>query len=319
MKKLLKILGIILGIVVLAGVVFYVYISVRGTGTYAINVPAIPKVEITPERVARGENIASMLCRNCHFNNETGKFTGRQMAEVPQFGKIYSRNITHDPEIGIGNWSDAEIIYFIRTGVNPKSGKFIPPYMPKLTHISDEDLRSIVAFLRSDSPLVQADKTELPETEPSFLAKFLSLVAFHPYKYPEKEIPGPDTTNKVEWGKYLTLAQIECFTCHSKDFKTMNVEFPEKSEGFFGGGNQLINTEGQTITTLNITPDEETGIGKWTEEEFVRALKSGIVPNGPALRNPMLPYSMLTDDEAKAIYAYLRTVPKLSHKIDRGL
>jgi len=69
MKKLLKILGIILGIVVLAGVVFYVYISVRGTGTYAINVPAIPKVEITPERVARGENIASMLCRNCHLSN----------------------------------------------------------------------------------------------------------------------------------------------------------------------------------------------------------------------------------------------------------
>lgn len=319
MKKLLKILGIILGIVVLVVVVFLIYVSARGTGSYEVNVPAIPKVEVTPERVARGEKIAAMLCRNCHFNNETNKLTGRPLAEAPQFGKINSRNITHDAEVGIGGWSDAEIIYFIRTGINPKSGKFIPPYMPKLMHISDEDLRSVVAYLRSDSPEVQADKTEYPESEPSFLSKFLCVVAFHPYKYPEKELPGPDTTNKVEWGKYLALYQIECFTCHSKDFKTMDVESPEKSEGFFGGGNQLINTEGVTVTTLNITPDEETGIGRWTEDEFVKAIKSGIIPNGPALRNPMVPYSMLTDEEARAIYAYLRTVPKLTHKVDRGL
>lgn len=319
MKKVLKMAGIILGVVVLIVLVFITYVSVRGTGSYAVNVPPIPKVEITPQRVERGEKIAAMLCRNCHYNSETGKLTGRLLQEAPQFGKIYPRNITHDPEVGIGNWSDAEIIYFIRTGINPKSGKFIPPYMPKLLHISDEDLRSVVAYLRSDRPEVQADKNEFPESEPSFLSKFLCVVAFHPYKYPEKEIPNPDTTNKLEWGKYLTIAQLECFTCHSKDFKTMNIEEPEKSEGFFGGGNEMISIEGNHITTLNITPDEETGIGNWTEEEFVKALKSGIIPNGPALRNPMVPFTMLTDDEAKAIYAYLRTVPKLKHKVDRGI
>ena len=319
MKKLLKILAIVLGILVVAVLGFLIFISVRGTGSYEVNVPAIPNVEVTPARVDRGEKIAAMLCRNCHFNSETGKLTGRLLQEAPQFGKIYPRNITHDKEFGIGNWTDAEIIYFIRTGINPKSGKFVPPYMPKLTHIADEDLRSVVAYLRSDRPEVQPDKNEYPESEPSFLTKFLSLVAFHPYKYPEKEIPLPDTTNMVEWGKYLTLYQIECFTCHSKDFKTMNIEFPEKSEGFFGGGNILTGSDGQQVTTLNITPDEETGIGKWTEQDFVKALKSGIVPNGPALRNPMIPYLMLTDEEAKAIYAYLRTVPPLKHKVDRGL
>jgi mono/diheme cytochrome c family protein len=319
MKKLFKILGIILGIAVLVVIVFVIFISARGTGSYAVHVPDIPKVEITEARVERGAKIASMLCRNCHFNNETNKLTGRPLSEAPQFGKINSRNITQDPEIGIGEWTDAEIIYFIRTGIHPKKGIFIPPYMPKLMHISDEDLRSVVAYLRSDRPEVLADKSEYPESEPSFLTKFLSFIAFSPYKYPDHEIPNPDTTNQLEWGKYLTLYQVECFTCHSKDFKTMNVESPEKSEGFFGGGNELVNTEGKTITTLNITPDEETGIGRWTEEEFSKALRSGIVPKGPALRNPMIPYSMLTDNEAKAIYAYLRTVPKLNHKIDRGL
>ena len=319
MKKLLKILGIILGIAVLAVIAFVIYVSVRGTGSYAVNVPNIPKVEITEQRIERGERIASMLCKNCHLNPETGKLTGKLLDDAPQFGKLYSRNLTHDPEIGIGNWSDAEIIYFIRTGINPKSGKFIPPYMPKLLHISDEDLRSVVAYLRSDRPEVQADKSEFPESEPSFLTKFLCVVAFHPYPYPEKEIPDPDTTNKLEWGKYLTLYQIECYTCHSKDFKTMNVEKPELSEGFFGGGNELVGKDGNKIYTLNLTPDEETGLGKWTEEEFVKALRSGIVPNGPALRYPMVPFLMLTDAEASAIYAYLRTVPKISNKVDRGL
>ena len=319
MKKLLKILGIVLGIVVLGAVAFVIFISIRGTGSHTVEVPDIPKVEVTAERVERGEKIAAMLCKNCHLSAETGKLTGRPMTEAPEFGKIYPRNITNDKEVGIGNWSDAELIYFIRTGINPKSGKFVPPYMPKLLHISDEDLRSVVAYLRSDRPEVQADKSEYPETEPSFLTKFLSLVAFHPYKYPDHEIMGPDTTNKLEVGKYLVLSQIECFTCHSKDFKTMNIEYPEKSEGFMGGGNVLVSSNGQKVTTLNITPDEETGIGTWTEEQFIKALKSGIVPNGPALRNPMIPYLMLTDEEASAIYAYLRTVPKISHKIDRGL
>jgi mono/diheme cytochrome c family protein len=319
MKKFLKILGILLGIVVVAVIIFVVFISMRGTGSYTVSVPDIPKVEVTPERVARGEKIASMLCKNCHLSSETGKLTGRLLTEVPEFGKIYPRNITQDKEVGIGNWSDGEIIYFIRTGINPKSGKFVPPYMPKLLHISDEDLRSVVAYLRSDRPEVQADKSEFPESEPSFLSKFLSLVAFHPYEYPQHEILGPDTSNKLELGKYLVLAQIECFTCHSKDFKTMNIEFPEKSEGFFGGGNEMVSADGQHVTTLNITSDEETGIGKWTEEEFIKAVKSGIVPNGPSLRNPMIPYLMLTDEEASAIYMYLRTVPKLNHKVDRGI
>ena len=188
MKKLLKILGIILGIVVLAIIVFVIYVNVRGTGSYTANVPAIPKVEITPARVERGQKIASMLCRNCHYNKETNKLTGTPMDDVPQFGKIRPRNITQDPEIGIGGWSDAELIYFIRTGINPKTNVFVPPYMPKLLHLSDEDLRSVVAYLRSDSPEVQPDKSEYPPSEPSFLTKFLCIVAFGPYKFPEKEI-----------------------------------------------------------------------------------------------------------------------------------
>jgi len=319
MKKVLKIIGIILAaiIIIIAGVV--AFISIRGIPKYEVKVPEIQPIEATPIRIARGEKIAGMLCRNCHYNEATQKLSGKEMTDVPQFGKIFSRNITNDPEAGIGKWKDAEIIYLIRTGIHPHTGQYIPPYMAKLMHISDEDLRSVIAYLRSDRPEVQADKTVQPATEPSLLTKALCNIAFKPLPYPEKEIPGPDTTDQVALGKYLALYQIECFTCHSGDFTKMDVATPENSFMFFAGGNKMLGQDGKPVVTLNLTPDEETGIGKWTEEEFVKAVKAGIVPSGPALRYPMMPYYQLTDKEAKAIYAYLRTVPPVKNKIERDL
>ena len=318
MKKILKILLVLVLVIVVVIGAGAAFISIRGIPSYEVKVPAIPKVEVTPERVARGEKIASMLCRNCHLNPESGKLTGRELTEAPAFGKIFSKNITQDKESGIGNWKDAELIYFIRTGINPHTGKYVPPYMVKLIHISDEDMRSIVAYLHSDRPEVQPDKMTHPATDPSFLTKFLCMVAFKPTPFPEKEIPNPDTSNVLEWGKYLTLYQLECYGCHSADFKTDNFVDPEKSVGFFGGGNELTTEEGNKIKTLNLTPDEETGIGNWTEEQFANAVKNGIVPNGPALRKPMMPFVHLTDGEVHAIYSYLRTVPKIKHKVERS-
>jgi hypothetical protein len=69
--------------------------------------------------------------------------------------------------------------------------------------------------------------------------------------------------------------------------------------------------------SLNITMDDETGIGRWTEDQFVKAVKTGIVPSGPALRPPMKPFVYLSDGEVRAIYAYLKTIPKIKNKVDR--
>ena len=320
MKKILKVLGVILLLVVVAVGGFVAFIAIRGIPSYEVNVPNIPNVEVTPERVARGEKMAAMLCQSCHYNAETGKLTGNQLKDAPDFGKIYSKNITQDKEVGIGSWTDAQLIYFIRTGINPMTGKYVPPYMPKLIHVSDEEMRSIIAYLRSDHPEVQPSKVELPDTEPTFLTKFLATIAFKPFPYPEKEIPEPDTTDAVEWGKYIALYQLECYTCHSKDFAKVDFYAPEKSLGFFGGGNeQLRSPDGlKQIVSLNITPDEETGIGNWTEEQFGNAVRSGILPSGPSLRPPMEPYARLTDSEIHALYSFLRTVPKIKNKVERS-
>lgn len=318
MKKLLKVLAVIVMVLLVIVGTFALYVSMRSIPKYAVKKIDV-KVESTPARVERGAKLASMLCRGCHYSESTKKFTGRELSEAPQFGKIFSANITHDPVAGIGKWSDGDIIYLLRTGLRP-DGQYIPPYMPKLIHISDEDIYSIVSFLRSDNELVQANSLRMPASQHSFLTKFLVTIdAMKPFAYPTGPIAEPDTTNIVSWGKYIACYQYECYSCHSKDFAKNDYFFPEKSPGYFGGGNKMYTMDGKEIYSLNITMDKTNGIGSWTEDEFIRAVKSSVVPgNKHALRYPMQPYMNLTDNEVKAIYAYLKTIPTLDNKVERS-
>jgi hypothetical protein len=80
----------------------------------------------------------------------------------------------------------------------------------------------------------------------------------------------------------------------------------------------LLDVNGNVVRSANLTPDEATGIGKWTETDFVHALRHGFRPDNTPVRFPMLLMPELTDEEAGTIYAYLRTVPKLSNKVARG-
>lgn len=318
MKKIFRYLLIIILIVVVLVGAFAAFVAIRGIPKYKAEKLDF-KVEPTPERLTNGQKLASMLCKSCHFNEGTGKFTGRKLGEAPQFGDIYTRNITKDTVNGIGKWTNGELAYLLRTGIKP-DGTYLPPYMPKLIRISDEDLQSVIAFIRSDHPWVQADNTRQPESKPSFLTKFLTNIgAIKPFPYPKGPIPNPDTTNAVKWGEYIALNQLECYSCHSKDFADNDYFNPPKSPGFFGGGNEIYDKEGKALKSLNITMDE-TGIGGWSEEDFVKAVKYGQLPNNqPGLRYPMQPYANLSDAEVKAIFAYLKTVPKINNKVDRNL
>lgn len=316
MKKALKILGYVLGNLLLLLGIGAAYIHFKGIPTYQVLRPDFPAFKPDSTMIAEGKRLSTMVCNQCHLA-KSGKLEGKYMADVPaMFGKIWSPNITSHPEFGLGRYSNTELAYLLRTGVK-RDGKFAPPWMPKFPHLSDYDLQSIIAYLRSDAPeLAPSDKVQ-PMPQASFLAKFLCQVVFKPLPYPEKTIQAPPIADKVAYGKYLVTAKVDCCACHSQSFETTNVMEPEKTPGYLGGGNALPDLEGNTIVSRNLTPDKETGLGNWTEEQFVRALKMGIRPNGPALRYPMLPYTALTDEEAKAIWAYLQTVPGVKNKVDR--
>jgi mono/diheme cytochrome c family protein len=260
-----------------------------------------------------------LLCANCHADPTTQALTGKRMADAPlEFGVIYSTNITAHPTRGIGRWTDGELAYLLRTGVK-RDGQYTPPYMVKLPHLSDEDLASILVFLRSDDPMVApADVPPVGVTRPTFLTKLLSHVVFRKLPYPKDPIVAPPLTDRVPHGRYL-ISALECYACHSADFKTMNVVEPEKSVGFMGGGNPTLDLQGIPIRTANLTADDETGIGRWTEQDLRRALQQGLRPDGSLIRYPMAPMPQLSDDEVGAIYAYLRSIPKLHNAVPRAL
>ncbi len=314
MKKALRIIGWAAGVVVLAigGLVAYVSL----TGLPRFEPPVTPGIVIkaTPARLQRGAALAQLQCMPCHANRDN-RLTGKHMAEVPGlFGKVYSQNITQDPEKGIGKWTDGQLLHLLRTGIRP-DGSMVG-IMLTYPLMADEDLHSLIAWLRSDAYPVQATKEEAPGAEFSLAYKLLSHTILRPVNVPQRVITVPDSTDEVAFGRYTANVVGDCYSCHSASLLTVDKLQPERSKGFYGGGFEVLDDQGKPIRTANITFDEETGIGrKYTKEQFIRALKGGVRPDGSLLRYPMEPRPALTDREAGAIYEYLKTVPKLHNDI----
>lgn len=311
MKRALKVIAYILAAVVVVLGSAALYISMKGVPTYTPgNVTLV--AERTPERLARGKQLVALLCQGCHTSPVTQAMTGQRMSDMPpEFGVIFSANITQDRTYGIGGWTDGQLAYFLRTGVL-KDGRYVPPVMPKYPNMSDEDMLSVIAFLRSDDRRVLPMAIADTQCQYTFLVKVLTRTFFTPYPYPSAPIPAPDTTNPVAWGKYL-VANCGCYSCHSADFTKLDEYTPEKSEGFMGGGNHLFDINGEEVFTPNLTFDRATGIGTWSREDFARALREGFRPDGTVLRAPMPFWRELREPEAGAIYAYLRTLPVISN------
>ncbi len=317
MKRIFLIAFSVVALLVVALGGFLLYIQITGIPKYSPGRIDL-HVQVTPARVARGKVIASMLCKECHLNAETGRLTGHRLADLPTtFGLAYSRNITQDSTYGIGTWTDGDIAYLLRTGIK-RNGRYAPPWMVKLPRIADEDVYSIIAYLRSNDSAVQAASVPDTESEPTFLAKFLCHVAFKPFAYPDHPITAPDIKNRVAYGKYVVQDEMECFGCHSADFKKMDEVHPEHSLGYLGGGNPLVGMDGKVVYSANLTPDAATGIGQWSEDDFVKALRFGIRPDGRPLRYPMTRMPEFTDEEARAIFAYLKTVPPIHNAVARN-
>ncbi|MDO7845679.1 c-type cytochrome [Hymenobacter sp. M29] len=311
MRKALRIVGLLVGLVVLAGAGFAVFVSARGIPSYTSPKPAVAAIEATPTRIELGEKLTLAACGDCHLNRETNKYSGHLLQDLtPDFGKVYSANITQDRAHGIGAWTDQELVGLLRTGIG-RDGRY-RVIMPSFALMSDEDVASIVAFLRSGSPQVQADATPSHSQEPSFLLKALTNTVMKPTPLPAAPVLAPAPTEAVAYGRYLVVGRYKCYECHSKDFKSNNPLEPEKSDGYLGGGNRLLNMQGQTVVSRNITGDADTGIGDWSEAQFGQALRFGTTPHGP-LNYPMPKYSRLDDAEIHALFAYLQSVPKLKN------
>jgi len=310
MKRFLKILGILLGVIFLVLLGAYLYINSKGIPSYEVNAPELT-VTSDSLKLVEGTRMAKLLCSSCHLG-EDGTFSGSYMSDVTAFGVLHAPNITKHENSKLANYTDGELAYLFRTGIK-RDGGFSPPWMPKFPNLSNYDLECIIAFMRSDSKLLSPSDIVQPAVQPNFLAKALSNFVFKPLPYPDKPIPQPDTTNLVEFGKYVATAKFDCYGCHSVSFEGMDLMVPENSKGYFGGGNKFFNREGEEVLSPNLTMHETNGLGNWTKEEFIESVKSGIRPNKPATQYPMPVLNELTDHEVTAVWEYLKSIPVIDN------
>lgn len=318
-KSILKILAYTVGTLVTLVALALGFVYLRGIPKYKYAPSAAIinlKVPRDSAHVARGAVIGSMHCMECHAGAE-GKLIGKPITDLPSvFGDIHSLNITQDKKYGIGDWTDGELYYFLRTGIH-KDGRWSPPFMPKYHALADEDMYSLIAWLRSDDPRLAPDIHELPPNQFNLFIKILGNTLFGPPPMPQEPIHIPDTSNQVAYGKYIANDLAHCYACHCGDMLKVNSLEPEKSFGYYGGGVPLRNAAGETVTSANLTMDKETGIGNWTEQEFLDAVRFGKNPRGGSLQRPMAPHSMLTEKEVKAIFTFLKTVPVIHNPVQR--
>ena len=230
------------------------------------------------------------------------------------FGTVYSSNITPDRQTGIGGWTDEQIITAIRLGRRPNGERLLPVHpFPVFNGMAEEELRAIVAFLRTTKPVSRPKEPKrlVPMFESVFLPAWLA--AFAPRATPPPKAP----TSGVARGEYLVKAVGHCGECHTPRTMTMATD-----DSRFLAGNPK-GPEDQAMP--NITPDPETGIGKWSVEEIADYLGSGNKPDGDVAGGLMAEvidgtlsgYKDLTQADRVAIAQYLKTIPPVRNKIGK--
>ncbi len=267
------------------------------------------------DEIARGKYIFGATT-GCGCQTESGGAVnaGGSKFEMP-FGTIYSPNITPDRDTGIGAWPDAELVAAIRAGRRPNGERLIPihPY-PSFNGMAAEDLRVLVAYLRT-VPAVRRPNAPRKITLPLFESVMLPawIGAFIQLETPTAKAP----TSGVARGEYLVRAVSHCGECHTPRGMTQAMD----NSRFLAGNPKGKGPEGAEVP--NITPDTETGIGKWTEEQIAEYLGTGNRPDGDtagglmerAIKGTSAGFKDLTKADRLAIARYLKTVPPIKNKI----
>lgn len=304
-------------VVALAAVLLYVSTALPNVGP-----PPDLQVESTPKQVARGEYLANnvMLCMDCHGDRNWDEFGGPpRSGSLGMGGEVFPReagfpgtfiapNIT---PAALAEWTDGEIFRAITTGVS-RDGRALFNLMPYQSYgqLDREDIESVIAYLRT----VPAVENEVPPSEFDFPVNFI----INTVPQPAKLAPMPDPSDQLAYGKYLVTAGA-CYDCHTNQEQGSFIGEP------FAGGMNFSLHDGSIVRSANITPDPTTGIGTWTESQFVTRFKqyadSAYV--SPPIRAgdfqtfmPWTMYAGMTEKDLRAMFVYLRSLDPVNNEVE---
>lgn len=271
--------------------------------------------DATPERLARGEHLANSIlqCASCHSPVDSGvpghppipglEFSGRVLWDDSDGERMVAPNLTPDVETGAGSWTDDIFARAIREGVGHDGrGLSLPMYWESFRNLSDEDLASVVVYLRS----LPAIANDLPRRriDPDRAAE----LAATPFPLFET-VPHPALDDPLALGAYL-VDVADCVGCHT------GWEAPTLP-GVFAGGNLIWSRDSMPVYSKNITPDPS-GIGGLSEDDFRWVMRTG---RGGTV-HPIMRWSMfqnLEDHELDAIRLALHRLHPVAHLVDNLL
>jgi len=124
---------------------------------------------------------------------------------------------------------------------------------------------------------------------------------------------GAAADTPLERGKYLVEGILTCGNCHTPRVQGGALD----TARLHAGGPQTWETSEYKVKGANITPDRETGIGNWSADQVLRAIRDGVRPNGQQL-SPQMPYGyykIFTPSDLEAVVAYVRSLPAVSGKV----
>jgi len=295
MKKIFKWIGIVLGslvgLILVAGIVLYFIGNARLNKTYKF-----PSSNITiptdAASIEYGQHRAQTLCQGCHGDDLSGV---NNWFSAGPLGTIDSANLTSG-EGGIGQeFTTEDFVRAIRHGIGSDGKPIFMTAVVSTAYLSDEDLGAIIAYLKTIPPVDH--KTNGRHFTP--LARIL-LAAGMLGKLPvesvnhEVHVSAPERGVSPEYGNYLVNIN-DCHLCHGQQLN--GGPFPDP-----------------TIKKIspNLTPGGE--LASWTEEQFINTIRTGTTPGGHELDPEFMPwklYRSFSDDELKAIWSYLQSLPKL--------
>lgn len=275
--------------------------------------------EPTAVRLERGAYLVNNVtgCTYCHsefdasqpvLRTKPGSEGGGHAWAAEGMPWLVAPNLTPDKDTGSGNWSEDAIARAVREGIG-HDGRALFPLMPygNYKNMSDEDLASVIVYLRTLKPI----RRELPQSSLPFPLSRLINGAPQPL---EGSVASPDLSDPVTRGKYL-VTMASCGDCHSPSDAT-----GQPVAGMaFGGGNTLSFEGRRSAASANLTPSPN-GIPYYTEALFLETIRTGRVRERPI--SDLMPWSFyrhMTDEDLKAIFAYLKTLPTVDHFVDNTL
>ena len=320
MKTLWTIVKIAAGVLVVAALALSAYVSVTWDKVWDVPEPAL-RASTDPAAIARGEYLAfgPAHCVECHSDaliefEDLGDgmplpaLKGGIPFALGPLGLLYTKNLTPDPETGIGRYSDGQVARMLRHGVRPDGVSSIPLLMP-FSEMSDEDIVGILSFLRSRPPV----KNAVPDNEWSTVGKVMKSFVSAAQPKTDNHPPAlpPPSAPTVERGQYLARSVANCGGCHT-EFNPMTgaTIVPD----FSGGGEmEPMKRKGADPTLWfrppNITPRVGSALLKFPDRAtFVARFRTG----GRQFAGSPMPweaFSRMTPDDLGAIYEYLKTVP----------